>query len=773
MTTLIEACNKAHISDKLISISSIYKSNSSYKLYYNPPYQRNYVWTEVKATYFIETILLHGEIPPIVIFDTTDVWEVVDGRQRCETIEKFINDGFSLKRHGLDKLWYLSDKKFSQLDVQIQNRILDTRLRFIVFATNDAGERAQIKDAFTREIFKRYNLGISPLRKEEVFLADYLHNDLNNHFKNNLLKNDALYEQVTSIFDHKTKSIETLMQHIRQMLVLHKIPISNFSYDRDDIANKYFHLYSLHESRDNKGANIESIFNEFLTTINYLSEIKGMLDKIKHGSNGFLFDCLFWALSVTKSENGDQEIINSAQFKNRLIQHFIKHFDKYTMYRTNLSTHIKMRYRQIALFFSQQLNLSFEEYLSGTINFKKAQQAFTSENLPDMAPEESNIMIFTKAEPTKYTVTDIIDRMKKGRFDLRPPYQRGEVMNVAKASSLIESILLGIKIHPIFVFVRKDGVFEVIDGQQRLLSILGYLGEQYLNPNGKYEYSKKNKFRLNLHSGLLTDLNNKSFERLSDANKRKIRNFDLNIIEIKESENATFKSEELFKRLNYKPYPIKPNSFEYWNAYANPDIIKSIKEILQRYPWLHLKKADNRMLNEELMTSLLYLHFLAGTESPTLSKMREFMAIFRTNSQIAIRITNKAHITSLLENRLLHKPFITSFNSFESGFIEKLRILTENLSSKTTDAFRSHKLDLLLERSVARSSMGFYVLWLALQGIPVEKIADNRADIKSKISRLFSLIKNPDAVGRFDNSLTELWAQYGKATRQNKSLATA
>ena len=43
---------------------------------------------------------------------------------------------------------------------------------------------------------------------------------------------------------------------------------------------------------------------------------------------------------------------------------------------------------------------------------------------------------------------------------------------------------------------RNDNVSEVIDGQQRLLSILGFLQESYKDENGKEQLSNKHGFKL-------------------------------------------------------------------------------------------------------------------------------------------------------------------------------------------------------------------------------------------------------------------------------------
>ncbi len=73
----------------------------------------------------------------------------------------------------------------------------------------------------------------------------------------------------------------------------------------------------------------------------------------------------------------------------------------------------------------------------------------------------------TKPEPSLNSIDDIARMMDRNMFLVRPSYQRMEVINIPKASSIIESILLGISLPAIFIYKRQDGVSEVIDGQQR------------------------------------------------------------------------------------------------------------------------------------------------------------------------------------------------------------------------------------------------------------------------------------------------------------------
>ena len=63
-----------------------------------------------------------------------------------------------------------------------------------------------------------------------------------------------------------------------------------------------------------------------------------------------------------------------------------------------------------------------------------------------------------------------------GEIDIHPEFQRFYRWSEAQKTNLIESLLLGIPIPPIFVSQRPDGVWDVVDGLQRLSTIYQLLG---------------------------------------------------------------------------------------------------------------------------------------------------------------------------------------------------------------------------------------------------------------------------------------------------------
>lgn len=745
------------ISDTNRSIRSVFQLGAP--INYKPPYQREYVWNDAKATYLIETILLHGEVTPIVVYKKGDSLEVIDGRQRCQTIDRFLKGDFTLRPHGLDRLWNIAGKSFQQLDDKLKERIQDTVLRLVVIEAKDEvnmDERSE--EVIKREIFRRYNMGISPLRKEEVFKAQYLQDDINMYFKESFEKDKDFYRTVGGIFDHRNKNLETMMQHIRQLLVLHNIPINKYLYEREDIINKYYDYLSYSASQQEVKENVKQIYNDFKRKVLFIQDVKTILSKKGSLSDGLIFECLYWALSVCEAEELAFERIDNAAFKKKLLAYIIENVQDYRMDKNVYYQQIRQVYQLLATFFAGQLDVQFTHYLKSNEEFivkhKVRMENYLRERFKP-GEEQDN---FSKMKPTSNTVTDILDKMSRGKFNLRPPYQRDEVMDVKKASSLIESILLGVRLNPIFVYLREDGVAEVIDGQQRLLAIIGFLGEKYQNESGKEEISKKDKFSLNLQSGLLSQLHGKKYSELSDMFKNRIKDCDISIIEIKQQDNKHFKPEELFKRINHKPCPIKVNSFEFWNAYIDNEIISEIKGIQKRHDWLSIRKDDKRMLNQELTTSLCYLHFTANSASLRMASVREVLSANTHLAGIVVKVKDKAHITAMLENKLLKSDFLLALNSFELDFVEKVKFLISSSSGKTTGTSVNRRLDALLQTTGARAAMNFFVLWWVLSGVSIEYIMEQRSVVESRINMIFKKLKKSDSVESMEKLISDTWA---------------
>lgn len=129
----------------------------------------------------------------------------------------------------------------------------------------------------------------------------------------------------------------------------------------------------------------------------------------------------------------------------------------------------------------------------------------------DAALDSKNVDHFSDAVlfSTDWTVETILGQMERNNIDLNPRFQRRDAWSTQRKSRFIESIILGLPVPQLVLAERKGhkGSFIVLDGKQRLLTLLQFTG------NSK---SDNNSFRL---SGLdaRTDLQRKRYIDFTDS----------------------------------------------------------------------------------------------------------------------------------------------------------------------------------------------------------------------------------------------------------------
>lgn len=74
------------------------------------------------------------------------------------------------------------------------------------------------------------------------------------------------------------------------------------------------------------------------------------------------------------------------------------------------------------------------------------------------------------------SIGELINLYKEGEMDIHPEFQRVFRWNDYQKTKLIESIMLNIPIPSIFVNQNEDGVWDIIDGVQRLSTIFQFVG---------------------------------------------------------------------------------------------------------------------------------------------------------------------------------------------------------------------------------------------------------------------------------------------------------
>lgn len=743
------------IDTKLRSILGVFFNQDSQEVTdYKPSYQRNYVWDDEKATYFIESIFLGTEIPPLVYYKTiTDEAiknEIIDGRQRYQTILRFVNGELRLKKNGLQRLGEIKDlvgKTFSELLDYYQNLFKETRIRIIEirFLTDHTPEE---EDALKKEIFQRYNSGITPLGNLDIFKAQYYYNGLNTYLKHELKEDpdfDALLSRVLRL--EKSKPEQKAMK-MREMLVLNKIPIKYYANQKQQVIRKYFELMSDQITAEE----IKDVCEQFKRRLHLLDFFEAGFAEANVPYNRLVGECLYWAISIVETEKQmtiDEDIL----LRISLVDHVKENIEKFAAVRSSFANILFERYECMADFFEKKYDCSFQLYLYNNDKFKKENRSAVLVKEAPLSFEELRI---NKADPTSMEVSELLLNINSGRFLIRPPYQRNEVGNRKKSSSIIESLLLGITLPPIFVFKRLDGVSEVIDGQQRLLSVLGYIGKPYLDEQNREQACQLNNFALDLKdNGILKDFQNHRFNDLPVKDRNRILSADLWVIDIKESLNKNFDPVDLFVRLNNKPYPIAKDSFEMWNSFASRCLIDTIKNaVSHNEKWFYLRQKNDRMDNENLFTTLAYFQYIYQQHGNIEGDIvpERTLELFKIGNRINCRFRQRADISKLMDQED-HTAFIYAINCLEFGFVRNVKTIL-SIDEQNSNASLGKRFDNLLNfEGKKRTQMMFYLLWIVLHDLSNRKIADNRQEVFQRVKAIVALFTNGSDVEKFKNEV--------------------
>src|ERR1051326_1549364 len=91
--------------------------------------------------------------------------------------------------------------------------------------------------------------------------------------------------------------------------------------------------------------------------------------------------------------------------------------------------------------------------------------------------EIDNAQRLVKTDAYQMSIGEIVNMYKDQELIINPDFQRLFRWEIGQKSKLIESILLGIPLPSIFVFEKEDSTWELIDGLQRISTLLEFMGE--------------------------------------------------------------------------------------------------------------------------------------------------------------------------------------------------------------------------------------------------------------------------------------------------------
>jgi uncharacterized protein with ParB-like and HNH nuclease domain len=321
------------------------------------------------------------------------------------------------------------------------------------------------------------------------------------------------------------------------------------------------------------------------------------------------------------------------------------------------------------------------------------------------------------AAEMKMSIGEITNLYRDNEIIIRPEFQRLFRWGIAQKSRFIESILIGIPIPPIFVQQKENGVWEIIDGLQRISTILQFVGlleDEHKNIINA-EPLIKTKFLSSLEGIYF-----KHFESISESKdncfSKEIqlifKRVPLGVEIIKRESDSTTKY-ELFDRLNSggsslteqeirnaiflteKPFAIKlidklskENNFRNTTTLSDkdtngaydkelilrffayvqiPDKFKeyggSVKEFLDGYLNDHIKEDELNILENEFNDFFNFIHDNFEENSFRTRKNDKYIKGFKISKYEALVIGLKDQFDKLDDNKAL---FIKKIQNLET-----------------------------------------------------------------------------------------------------------
>jgi len=242
------------------------------------------------------------------------------------------------------------------------------------------------------------------------------------------------------------------------------------------------------------------------------------------------------------------------------------------------------------------------------------------EIVEEQEEDEVTVKYDIASYPSDFTLSVLSEMWTDGDIKI-PDYQREFVWSMKQSSLLIDSFLCGLPVPPVFFYIDESNKNLVIDGQQRILSVVffmeGYFGKEST-------HGKRQVFRL---TGL--DKNNpyngKKFVDLEESDQRKLKQAVLRAMNIRQLNpvGESTSAYHIFERLNTGGTPLRPQEIR--NCVFRGRFSKLLKEANKNDNWRKIIGRPNLDKHQKDVEFILRVFSLVGYSTKYEKPMKEFL----------------------------------------------------------------------------------------------------------------------------------------------------
>lgn len=214
-----------------------------------------------------------------------------------------------------------------------------------------------------------------------------------------------------------------------------------------------------------------------------------------------------------------------------------------------------------------------------------------------------------------WTISQLRDLYKLRQLELNPPYQRRSVWKTKQRKLLVESVFNGVPIPALIVHKRYDKkrnkyVYDILDGKQRVETILHFIELIDIENEGDWEISLKNKSNQEKIIFSYSDLRKISFNKKNNNIAERFWKRELPVIEydgeIFDFYGDILPAKEIFVRINSTGSSLKKNEIRH--ASHNVLFFKLGEELENRYKKLFV--ASWKIFTDSDVSRFIFHEFI-------------------------------------------------------------------------------------------------------------------------------------------------------------------
>lgn len=304
------------------------------------------------------------------------------------------------------------------------------------------------------------------------------------------------------------------------------------------------------------------------------------------------------------------------------------------------------------------------------------------------------------SEPNDFNVMTLFSYMERGAIEL-PPFQRYFVWDKQRASRFIESLIKGLPVPQIFLYQESRNNFQIIDGQQRMMSVYYFMKGRFPKPDGRARLREIFAEHKSIPDRFLAD--DELFQDFSLALKSKDESYEnplhglkfdtledhktpfelrpVRVVIIKQNEPKDDNSSiyEIYDRLNTGGANLKPQEIRA-NLYYS-DFYKALYEANKNPGWRKIigQSAEDAFMRDVELLLRAFAMLVKGDEyKPSMTRFLNTFSNFAKRNMTNEEIDKLVHIfksfvtaTSSLNSNMFHSPTAQRFSIalFEAAFV--------------------------------------------------------------------------------------------------------